>query len=140
MLAGHQLRLHKTWRSRTHTRMKRSFLPELMHQSSSSSSLLAMLEEQPVSPNPVSPCSSSKSVSPNPTKTKKHKFKAVETEIIDVQRQILTQLISVHAKILTQLETRNELEREKLELKKELNGSMSGSQPFSIHQDDPVKP
>ena len=51
--------------------------------------------------------------------------------MIDVQRQILTQLTqlaSVHAKILTQLETRNKLEREKLELKKKgLNGSMSGS-------------
>ena len=81
----------------------------------------------------------SKSVSPNLTKTKKHKFKAAESEIIDVQRQILTQLTSVHAKILTQLETRNELESEKLELKKDLNGSMSGSQPFSSIQDNPVK-
>ena len=114
-----------------------------MHRSSAPSSFLAMLEKQLVSSNPVSPCSSSKSTSPNPTKTKKHKFKAAETEIINVQRQILTQLTQltgVHAKILTHLETRNELEREKLELKKkELNGSMSRSQPFSIHQDDPVK-
>ena len=52
----------------THKNEEILFLPELMHQSGSSSSLLAMLEEQPV--NPVSPCSSSKSVSPNPTKAK----------------------------------------------------------------------
>ena len=112
-----------------------------MHQSSlPSSSFLAMLKEQLVSSNPVSPCSSGISVLPNPTETKKHKFKAAETEIIDVQRQILTQLTSAQAKILTHLETRNELKKEKLELKKkELNRSMNGSQPFSIHQDNPVK-
>ena len=47
----------------THKNEEISFLPELMHQSSSSSSFLATLEEQPVSPNPIGPCFSSKSQS-----------------------------------------------------------------------------
>ena len=62
-----------------------------------------------------------------PTQIQKKKV-TTEYEIVEVQKQILlqlTQLQSTHGKILKELEKRNELEIEKLEIKKRKLGSQS---------------